>query len=92
MKWANGFHFPSNVGIRDKENVERKQGSIINYVQEIHTRTREDRLNLTRIEQHIPKSDPDYSALCRLVDGVPIFTNKGFTPNNGFVRNLPIKM
>jgi hypothetical protein len=92
MDWANGFQFPSDAGLRDKENVERKGGDIVQYIQEIHTTTKENRLNLARIEKLVPKSDPDYSALSRLVEGVPIFTNKGFTPNRGFVKDIPIRM
>ena len=76
MKWADNFHFANNIGDRDREKVERKNGDIVAYIQDLHASAIANRLNLDRIRKHIPASDPDYHNLCKLVEGGP-HTYKG---------------
>ena len=92
MKWADNFKFANNIGERDREKVESKNGDVVAYIQDLHASALANRLNLDRIRKHIPASDPDYHSLCRLVEGVPILTKTSFTPNQGYVRGIPIRM
>ena len=92
LTWTNNFVPPADVGLRDLEGVKLHQGCLTSYVKSIHERDKDIRLNHFRVSKHIPASDPDYDAIQRLVDGIPIFTSKTFLPNNGIVNGKKMKL
>ena len=92
LAWANNFEFPPEVGIRDTAGVKSHHGCLTCYVKSIHERDKDIRLNLSRISKLIPTSDPDYDAIQRLVEGIPIFTSETFQPNNGIINGKKMKL
>ena len=82
IAWAEDFHFPSDVGVRDSNGLRLAHGNLSQYVRARHeTMSRGGRLSRESIQQWVPPDDPDYATLLDLVDGIPIVVDDEFTPN-----------
>ena len=92
LAWAENFELPPEVGIRDHEKLKSYQGCLTSYVNSIHEKDRDIRLNYDRVSKYVPLTDPDYEAIQRLVKGIPIFTPNDFQPNNGIVNGKLMKL
>jgi hypothetical protein len=77
---------------RDENGVKSHGGDLASYVCSVHENEKHLRLNMDRVRKHVPETDPDFFALSKLVNGIPIFTTNAFQPNNGKVNGKPMRL
>ena len=90
--WARDFKLPHDISNRDVEGLKLHGGNLTAYILSLHQKNKEFRLNLSRVKKYVPQTDPDYDSICRLVEGIPIFTTSNFKPNNGIVNGKPMRL
>ena len=80
VHWAEGFQFPCDITKGDLAELQSNGMDLVSLVRKRQLVMGKKRLSLESIER-ISKSDPDYSRLVGLVEGLRIFVAADFRPN-----------
>lgn len=81
LEWGSDFHWPAEVFVRDKTLAEGAHYNLETMVQQHHQQRSGIRLSLERIAKNVPATDPDYSIISDLADGMRVFTASTFMSN-----------
>jgi len=82
LNWANDFKFPMEVYTTDLNDFIRLDMSLESLVRLRQESTREDRMNLSRVN-NLNLLDSEWkSRLVAMADGIPIITPPSFVPSN----------
>ncbi len=82
LEWGNDFNWPAKVLVRDTKLAESVQYNLELMVQQHHQQRSMSRLSAERIARIVPSSDPDYSRILDLADGMRVFIANTFMSNN----------
>ena len=82
LEWGNDFNWPAKVLVRDTKLAESVQYDLELMVQQHHQQRSMSRLSAERIARIVPSSDPDYSRILDLADGMRVFIANTFMSNN----------
>ena len=82
VQWGEDFKWPSGVGERDARLAMDAGYDLDEMVARQHKVMRAERLNVGRIREWVPETDPDYNRMLRLADGMQVVREGSFTPNS----------
>ena len=82
LEWGKDFYWPKEVWNRDRRLAETAQYNLETMVQQHHKQREKFRLSVERITRFVPATDPDYSTILDLTDGMRVFTADTFVANN----------
>ena len=81
VAWADGFVWPPDISHRDEERLRLANGNLSLAVCGIRDTHRDDRLSHKRISDWIADTDDDAARLHDLADGMRVFLDENFRPN-----------
>ena len=82
VEWADGFVFPSDVGMRDALDLDLLGDDLSALVRLRQSQIPHVRISKQRLVDLWDHSDPDFALLCSFAEeGVPVLTSPDFVPN-----------
>jgi len=82
IAWGSGFQWPVEVFTRDVRRAEISGFDLLALTRVQQIEMADDRMSLLRISQWIDADDPAFDILTDLADGMRLFTDDEFHPNN----------
>jgi hypothetical protein len=81
VEWGQDFEWPLEIGTRDAEQAEAAGYDLRRMAEVQHLVMSRERLNVERVKEWVPETDPDHGRMLDLAKGMQLIRAAEFVPN-----------